>query len=117
MTGRSTTERGFTIYDEFTDTCDQPVRVQESSIATGDRVWIFTGHPGEDGSGAHLDIEQAKRVRDALDAFISENQPLCRAHPDDCPNGPEPHAYYNPPEFEGRMCCCRQPGDDKEPQP
>lgn len=41
--------------------------------------------------------------------------PLCRAHPDDCPNGPGPHAYYNPPELEGRCPCCRQPGEPETP--
>lgn len=69
---RSTTERGFVIYDEFTDTYGNGVRVQESSSAEEPRVWLFT-----DGAGTgtpHLNIEQATRVRDALDAFISENQ-------------------------------------------
>lgn len=46
---------------------------------------------------------------------MTDEQQLCRAHPDDCPNGPEPHAYYDPPEFEGRMCCCRQPGEKTAP--
>lgn len=75
MTARSTTERGFAIYDEFTDTYGGEVSVQESSIATDCRVWIFVRHYRETGGGAHLNIEQAKRVRDALDAFIRENQP------------------------------------------
>jgi len=43
---RSTTDRGFVIYDEFTDTYGHEVRVQESSLATD------------------------TRVRDALDTFI-----------------------------------------------
>jgi hypothetical protein len=41
--------------------------------------------------------------------------PPCRAHPDDCPNGPGPYAYYNPPEPEGRCPCCIQPGDSAQP--
>jgi hypothetical protein len=37
-------------------------------------VWIFSQRPdGEDGHAPHLNLEQAKRVRDALDAFISEH--------------------------------------------
>ena len=66
---RSTTDRGFVIYDEFTDTYGHEVRVQESSLATDTRVWVFAS----DGS-AHLDIAQASRVRDALDTFIREAQ-------------------------------------------
>ena len=34
----------------------------------------------------------------------------CLAHPANCPNGPEPHAYH-PPETEG-LPCCRQPRED-----
>jgi len=63
---RSTTDRGFVIYDEFTDTYGHEVRVQESSLATDTRVWVFAS----DGS-AHLDVA---RVRDALDTFIREAQ-------------------------------------------
>jgi hypothetical protein len=66
---RGTTERGFTIYDQFTDTYGKRVCVQESSLATEFRCWIFV-----DGSraGAHLNVSQAIRVRDALDAYITE---------------------------------------------
>lgn len=67
MTNRSITERGFTIYDEFTDTNGSQIRVQESSIATESRCWIFANPPSP-----HLNVEQAKRVRDALNAFIRE---------------------------------------------
>ena len=72
---RSTTERGFTIYDEFIDTYGTGVRVQESSSAEEARVWIFTdGEARGSGSGTpHLNVEQARRVRDALDAFIGEH--------------------------------------------
>src|SRR5260370_29931002 len=66
---RGTTERGFAIYDEFADTYGTVIRIQKSSIATDLRCWIFT----EGGTGSpHLNIEQAKRVRDALDTFIRE---------------------------------------------
>ena len=43
---------------------------------------------------------------------MTDQQQLCRAHPDDCPNGPEPHAYH-PPELEG-LPCCRQPGEEPD---
>lgn len=69
---RSATNRGFVIYDEFDDRYRHRVSVQESSLATEACCWIFTG----DGSGgaAHLTVEQAIRVRDALDVFIRENE-------------------------------------------
>ena len=69
---RSVTERGFTIYDEFADSYGGRIRVQESGAAMEPRCWIFIdGNPGV----PHLNVEQAKRVRDALDAFITEAAP------------------------------------------
>lgn len=68
---RTTTESGLVIYDEFADTNGRKVRVQESSIATESRCWIFIGGEGDEGA-AHLNVEQAKRLRGALDAFIGE---------------------------------------------
>ena len=44
---------------------------------------------------------------------MTGEQQLCRAHEDDCPNGPEPHAYH-PPELDG-LPCCRQPGEPETP--
>ncbi len=47
-----------------------------------------------------------------------QDAPPCRAHPDDCPNGPEPHAYYNPQdpvETWAHCACCVQPGDSAQP--
>lgn len=37
----------------------------------------------------------------------------CQAHPDDCPNGPEPHPYVGP--DDALLCCCRQPGQASPP--
>ena len=83
---RTVTERGFDSYDEFTDSYGATIRVQESSAAPAPHVWVFVdgggteapvGFPGlpegrkNDGS-AHLTVEQARRLRDALDAFIAE---------------------------------------------
>lgn len=65
---RGTTERGFAIYDRFFDQKGTEIHVQKSSLANEPCVWIFST-----ALGAHLTIEQAKRVRDALDTFISEN--------------------------------------------
>ena len=78
---RSVTERGFTNYDEFTDTYRATITVRQSSAATQDCVWVFTDGGDvepQDGSrlnrgSAHLDVEGARRLRDALDAFIAEH--------------------------------------------
>ena len=97
---RSVTPRGFATYDEFTDTYGAKIRVQQSSSAEGPRVWIFAEHaesrlperfrsrlaaagftrPEELAELAamlepspHLDVEGAKRLRDALGAFIAEH--------------------------------------------
>lgn len=102
MTGRSVTNRGFNVYGEFTDDYGSKIRVQQSSSATQDGVWIFAEHPeGHElpprfrerlaaagfarpadladlaavlEPSPHLNVEQAKRVRDALDAFIAEHE-------------------------------------------
>jgi len=37
----------------------------------------------------------------------------CAAHPDDCPNGPEPHAFV-PPDAH-LFCCCRQSWEEDYP--
>jgi hypothetical protein len=75
---RSTTPRGFDTYDRFSDSYGASVTIRQSSAASGPHVWLFIegggtvspSHPN-DGS-AHLDVEQARRVRDALDTFIAE---------------------------------------------
>lgn len=61
------TPRGFRIYTQFVDTYGKKVDVLESSLATESRVWIHA----EDGS-AHLNAEQARTVRDALDEWLRE---------------------------------------------
>ena len=75
---RSTTPRGFDTYDHLSDSYGASVTIRQSSAASGPHVWLFIegggtispSHPN-DGS-AHLDVEQARRVRDALDTFIAE---------------------------------------------
>jgi hypothetical protein len=41
MAERSVTDRGFTVYDDLTDSHGNRVRVQESSAADQACVWIF----------------------------------------------------------------------------
>ena len=69
------TPRGFKVYAELTDTYGSNVQVQESSSAEGPRVWIFADSGLQSGGNAspHLDVAQAKRVRDALGMFIRDH--------------------------------------------
>jgi hypothetical protein len=72
---RRETPRGFAVYDEFADRYGNEVRVQKSSSATDDCVWVFA-HPAGDSSAnasPHLNVEMARRMRDALGVFISEH--------------------------------------------
>ena len=93
---RSTTPRGFTTFLEITDSYGASVIVRESSAALAPHVWLFLsggktqappGTPGlpagylNDGS-AHLSLEQATRVRDALTAFITECSAAAPEEPD-----------------------------------
>lgn len=78
---RSVTGRGFTIYDAFRDHYGADIRLQESSLATERCIWIFSnkhGFPDEPAS-PHLTVEQAERVRDALDQFIRETKETAQA--------------------------------------
>lgn len=63
------TQRGFAMFTDIT-TPDGNFTVQESSAAyiageTGPWVWV-----GLDGHRAHLNVEEAARVRDSLSEFI-----------------------------------------------
>jgi hypothetical protein len=71
---RSVTSRGFDTYDEFRDSYGAAVTVRQSSAASGAHVWLFAEGGGVDRNdgAAHLTVDQARRVRDALDVFIAE---------------------------------------------
>ncbi len=71
MTGLEYTQRGFAIYGSLTDNRGHTVRVQESSAANEAHVWIFTTVGTDEGNEPHLTVEQARRLRDMLDAFIT----------------------------------------------
>lgn len=60
------TERGFNVYDEFTDTYGVVARVQESSSAEEPRVWIFTAPDKGSASALHLNGEGVDRLIAAL---------------------------------------------------
>lgn len=76
------TSRGFRIYSDFRDSYGNRVRIQQSSAACMDAVWIFCDGesdgkmlPGDTKpfkSAPHLTIAQAKRVIRALERFVEE---------------------------------------------
>lgn len=74
------TSRGFRIYAELTDRYGSTVRVQESSLATEECVWIFceNGHPQYTKTGVapapHLNRDHARIVRDALTEFVGDDE-------------------------------------------
>lgn len=76
-TGAGTTPRGFAIYADLTDSYGHQVVVQQSSSADFDACWVFC-YPGSgDVHGSpspHLSVPQARAVRDALSAFISQHE-------------------------------------------
>lgn len=71
----------------ITDTYRSEIRVRKSSAACEPCVWIFTErdgkeyaeHPPSQGGisvfSPHLNVEQATRLRNALDRFIQETRP------------------------------------------
>lgn len=71
-------ERGFAIYEEFSDTQQTIVKVQKSSLAEENCVFILgnnhiSSHPDKY-FPPHLNVEQAKRVIKALQEFVRDNE-------------------------------------------
>lgn len=74
------TKRGFRVYAEFKDSKANTIRVQESSAACVDAVWIFaTDMDGKSahthlseplGVSPHLNRAQARRLITALTKFV-----------------------------------------------
>lgn len=68
-----TTDGGIVVYDKFVDLSGNEVQVEDHGDNDRPTVWIFSfGGDGDDWP-MHLDVDQARRVRDALDAFVKEN--------------------------------------------
>ncbi len=65
------TPRGFGTYADFFDSYRMRVRVQQSSAASGEFCWIFFGGT-EDSYAAHLSVDQARIVADALLGWIAD---------------------------------------------
>jgi hypothetical protein len=85
---RSTTARGFTTYDEFTDVYGSTVTVRESSAVLVDgqifvaikkdpesrpsAVWVHANNPNIHDVSPHLNAQHARRLAAALVAFADE---------------------------------------------
>ena len=70
------TGRGFPIYADFEDTYKAQVRVIESSSAERNCVWVFIddGEIKDNDGAAHLTRKQAKKLRNALNAWLEETK-------------------------------------------
>lgn len=67
--------RGFLTYggSHVVTASGHPVRVQESSAASGPHCWLFIGEaPGMDSRSPHLSLADAIELRDRLTQFIDE---------------------------------------------
>lgn len=72
--------RGLYDFALITDTYGSEIRVRTSSIAAEPCIWIFSMRDGKEYTehhlhgiqaiSPHLNVEQAKRLRDALQKFI-----------------------------------------------
>jgi len=73
-----TTQRGFQRYDQpWQDTYGHTISVYESSAASGPHVWLaLKGSPAMGNEDyaihAHLNIEQAEKLRRELSMFIDQ---------------------------------------------
>lgn len=66
----TTTPRGFgfteILVSDYEGQSPRPFTIQQSSLAAECKVWIGVGD-----ERAHMSIDEAKRVRDALNAFLA----------------------------------------------
>ena len=76
MTDTKTQAKAYAV--DFEDLYGSRVRVLGSSLARQPAVWIFTDGPATSRTAAaHLSVEQARTVRDALDRFVTEHAAAC----------------------------------------
>ena len=66
--------RGFAIYKRFADTYGNEIRIQESSSATNNCVWVICKNENGNDSSPHLNVEQAKLLIEWLQEFINEHE-------------------------------------------
>jgi hypothetical protein len=78
---RSTNARGLSVYDIIDCKYGEKIKVYDSSSATAPHVWVMidTAENKNDHDGgtrieatAHLTVDQATALRDALDTFLKE---------------------------------------------
>jgi hypothetical protein len=86
---KTTDQRGFTAFDEFKCTRNTNIRIKESSAASDPHIWLFLDEdatvftrPTPGSAGAHLSIENAERLRDALDVAIREHYQIAAGAPE-----------------------------------
>lgn len=68
-------DRGFLLYGgtPVNTAYGHPVRVQESSSASGPHCWLFIDEaPGNASRSAHMSVADAIEIRDRLTQFINE---------------------------------------------
>jgi hypothetical protein len=80
-------------------------------------AWIVDG---EDDAAAFArfvtrDVDPAYVIkpRSPLAELLAAPYGACKAHPDDCPNGPGLHLYV-PADSDQLILCCRQPGEGEK---
>ena len=62
------------VYVEFDDRLNQHVRIQTAALAAEPAVWLHCeGGDGPNDPRPLLNVEQARRMRDALDLFLAEH--------------------------------------------
>jgi hypothetical protein len=82
-------------------------------------AWVVDSEDDAAGFAAAVtrDVDPAYviKARSPLAELLAAIEPAaCKAHPDDCPNGPEPHLYV-PADSDRLVLCCRQPGEGENP--
>jgi hypothetical protein len=70
--GKHRTTRGFRVYGQFWCRYQTSIRVQESSAAFESCVWLFLRGRNGGEADAHLGLEGAKLLLDALQEFIED---------------------------------------------
>lgn len=87
MTSFKTTDRGFKHYEPIETSYGHEIRVYESSAATRPCIWLSVKLTEEESrnsgiapceANAHMTIEQAEMVRDAIDTAIKNHYQILR---------------------------------------
>ena len=81
-------------------------------------VWVVDSEDDAAGFAAfvtrEIDPAYVIKPRSPLAELLDATYGACRAHPDDCPNGPGLHLYV-PADSDQLVLCCRQPSEGEKP--